>query len=312
MNQREFSFVGNNPLFLDVLKVAESLACSKAPFLITGEQGTGKRSLAFHIHSKSARKDKPFMVIDCSGSHQDVRNNILGYRDESTGKFHKGVFERANGGTVVLSHIEDLEESFQNRIYTIIQELPDYDIDLRVIATTTKNLSKYVGAGTFSRVLYSFFSATFIHVPALRERKDDINTLVDCFVTELSQKNSVQKPQVPSDMLESFKQEYWACNVRELKEYVEGCFSARQDNALTKTPETTSHKKVENSSYASGDNIKLMSLRDAEVLLIQKALMFTSENRTQAAKILGVSIRTLRNKINEYRVTGHSYFINLR
>jgi two-component system response regulator FlrC len=103
------------------------------------------------VHNNSARNAGEVLVVDCSQDAKQVENEILGYRDEETGSFNKGVLERANGGSVILANIDALDEKFQKRLYQILQELSDYDLDVRIMATTTKNLSKYVGAGRFYR-----------------------------------------------------------------------------------------------------------------------------------------------------------------
>ena len=117
------------------------------------------------------------ITVDCAQEPQDVENSILGYRDQETGRFHKGALESANGGTVVFSNVDGLEDNFQKRLHSILNELPDYDIDLRIISTTTKNLSKLVGSGRFYRGLYTAISANSINLIPLRERISDLQMI---------------------------------------------------------------------------------------------------------------------------------------
>ncbi len=303
-------FQGHNQDVKKLQDEIQHLAATKAPVLITGEKGSGKSFLAKYTHSLSSRKNNPLYVIDCSANFSEVRNQILGYRD-ATGSFNKGAFETGHTGTVVLENIESLEEKFQDKLHTIIQDLKDYDLDIRLIATTTKNLQKLVSSGAFSRSLYSFFASNCICTVPLRERKEDLKYFVSQTIQVIAQKEGVEAPQVKDDFNQKISEQYLSENFNELIEIIRSCFQKRTDNTLSfqlDNPDNTS-------SFHSADEsneIKLMSLKDAEKILIQKALIHTAENRTQAAKILGVSIRTLRNKINEYRVKGHNYFINLR
>jgi two-component system response regulator FlrC len=304
--------IGTNPKFVKAVEFAKNLSVSKTPILINGEIGTGKKSFCQYIHENSVRKDRPLMYIDCSKKPEDVKNEILGYRDDF-GKFHKGVLEKSNSGTVVFLNIESLEESFQKKLFTILSELGDYDLDIRVIATSTKNISKFVGSGRFYRALYSYFSSTQINIPPLRERKDDLQQVTDFYVEYFCHELSRDRLSVEPGVYDKIATFYWTQNLTELKLVIENavknCTGNILDlNALEIGERKTEGKMIENDE----DSFKLMSLKDAEKLLIKKALIHTSENRTQAAKILGVSIRTLRNKINEYRNEGSQFFLNLR
>lgn len=290
---------------------ARNLSVSKAAVLIVGENGVGKRTLGRYIHENSKRAQGPFELVDCSLSAQDVENKILGYRDSVTGRFNKGILEVANKGTVVFANIDCLDEEFQKRLHKIINELEDYDIDVRLIATTTKNLSKLVGAGRFYRGLFTLFSNNAVTIPALRERQEDLQRLARHFMGEFLGEESADV-EIDSVAMDRINSHYWANNIHELKQVISSSVN-NQSSLLDESVYETSDKKT--TSFMNDDDsdgVRLMSLKEAEKLLIKKALVHTSENRTQAAKILGVSIRTLRNKINEYRVDGSSYFINLR
>jgi two-component system response regulator FlrC len=308
MESVNVEYFGKDLKVIRSLEMARNLSATKAPMLVSGEAGLGKRALCQYVHTLSRRKDNPLLVVDCALEPKIVENQILGYRDEE-GKFHKGVLEQASKGTVVFANIEGLEEAFQKRVFQILTELEDYDFDIRLMATSTKNLSKLVGAGRFHRSLYTIFSNNQIVFRPLRERPEDIANIVTSYLGYHAPDVALTK--AASDKLTSH---YWTHNVKELL----AVLSATVDNIgeqmeVDVDDLTIGEKKITNSfSEEQSDEIKLMSLRDAEMLLIKKALIHTSENRTQAAKILGVSIRTLRNKINEYRLEGSSYFVNLR
>lgn len=165
-----FNLVGNHPKFNSALEMARNVAVTKTPILISGEVGSGKKAIGSYIHQNSARKNTRLEIVDCSVDATTVEKIVLGFRDDETGRFNRGVLEVANGGTVIFANIDALDEIFQKRLYTILQELPDYELDVRVLATTSKNLSKLVGAGKFSRALYTYFNGAQIDMVSLRER----------------------------------------------------------------------------------------------------------------------------------------------
>lgn len=311
MEMIKVELFGTDNRVVQALDQAKNLSVSKASVLIIGENGVGKRTLGRFIHENSNRANYGFELVDCSLSAQEVENKILGHRDPSTGRFTKGVLEAANKGTVVFANIDCLDEEFQKRLHKIINELEDYDLDVRLLATTTKNLSKLVGAGRFYRGLYSIFANNSLAIPALRERQEDLERLARHFMNELAQEhgNEIEIDQVALDRINSH---YWANNIHELKQVISSSITNNASLLDESSYETNDKKIVNFMSEDDSDGIRLMSLKDAEKLLIKKALIHTSENRTQAAKILGVSIRTLRNKINEYRTEGSQYFVNLR
>lgn len=312
MDNVRLELFGSDPKIQKAISISRNVAVTKAPVLIVGEAGTGKRYLGRFIHENSSRTEMPLKVVDCSEDVKKVENTILGYRDDETQRFHKGILEQANGGTVILSNVDCLDEEFQKRLHKILQELDDYDIDVRIIATTTKNLSKLVGAGRFYRGLYTLISNNSIVLTPLRERVQDLNIIADHFVDQFSEKMD-RKFRLSDTARNKILNHYWTYNVHELKTVLENCLGNANDEVITDEDIHIGEKKsVGMLNDDDSEGIRLMSLKEAEKLLIKKALVHTSENRTQAAKILGVSIRTLRNKINEYRNAGSSFFVNLR
>lgn len=300
---------GSDSRVQKAVNIAANVSVTKAPVLIAGEAGVGKRTLAQFIHENSERSGKPYQLVDCSVDEKIVENLILGWRDEN-GRFNKGVLEKANSGTVVFANIDGLEDTFQKKLHKIITELDDYDIDVRIIATTTKNLSKLVGSGRFYRALYTLVSNNTISLTPLRERIHDLEMMTRYFMRECSGARLVE---IDQSALDKILSHYWTHNIQELKAVIENSVANCQGTFLTEADLEIGEKKAVNMiSEDDNEGIRLMSLKEAEKLLIKKALIHTSENRTQAAKILGVSIRTLRNKINEYRKVGSSYFVNLR
>ncbi len=310
MNTTTAEYFGQDPKVVKSLKIAKNVAVTKAPVLIVGEAGIGKKTLASFVHENSTRVNKPFLTVDCSKETLEVENQILGFRDAETGRFLKGVLENGNGGTIVLVNVDGLDDVFQKKLHKILGELEDYDIDVRLIATTTKNLSKLVGAGRFYRGLYTMISSNTITLTPLRERVGDIELIAKNIIQELTDGRDVQ---IMEDAMKKIVGHYWTHNVKELKAIIESTLANFDGNEISEEQLEIGEKKAVNIiSEDDSEGIRLMSLKEAERLLIKKALVHTSENRTQAAKILGVSIRTLRNKINEYRNEGNSYFVNLR
>jgi len=305
--------VGNHPKFNIALETARNVAVTKTPVLISGEAGSGKKALGAYIHNNSVRKNARIEIVDCTNDSQTVEKIVLGYRDDQSGKFNRGVIELANGGTVIFANVDALDENFQKRLYTILQELPDYELDVRILATTSKNLSKLVGAGKFSRALYTYFSGAQIDMIALRERGTDVELIARHFIEEYATENDAGDISLCSDAARKLTDYNWNNNLHELRSFIRKTLNNMDGKTLDVQAIEKGERKVEFTSVETDeDGLKLMSLKDAEKLLIKKALVYTSENRTQAAKILGVSIRTLRNKINEYRSEGASYFVNLR
>jgi two-component system response regulator FlrC len=304
--------IGANPKLQKAIEMGHGIASTKIPVLVVGESGTGKKTLCEMMHLSCGRKDKPFIVVDCAREITDVQNDILGHRNFD-GKFVKGAIERANGGSVVFSNIDALDEAFQKKLFTILTELGDYDLDVRLMATTSKNLSKYVGAGRFYRALYVLFSAQQIVIPPLRERKEDISGIISYYVDYYSNLFGLGTVNIDGAVMHKLESSYWTHNVSELMISIENAVRNCNGHMLDLFALESGEKRYEGKvSDDEEEALKLMTLRDAEKLLIKKALIHTSENRTQAAKILGVSIRTLRNKINEYRSEGAQYFVNLR
>lgn len=304
--------VGNHPKFKKSLELAGNVAVTKTPVLITGEAGCGKKTLGTWIHLQSARQNGNLEIVDCATDAAEVERRVLGFR-EADGRFQRGVLEAANGGTVIFAHIDALDDNFQKRLYTILQELPDYELDVRVLATTTKNLSKLVGAGKFSRALLNYFGGAQIHLLPLRERGTDVELIAASFVQEWCAENGVDAFEIDQQASARLTEQTWGQNLAELRHAIRHAAAQVTTGRLDLACFQGAEKRTDGpTGEGDEDGVKLMSLREAEKLLIKKALVYTAENRTQAARILGVSIRTLRNKINEYRTEGSQYFVNLR
>lgn len=305
---------GKDERIIHSIELANNYSKMETPVLLTGENGTGKRSLCMHIHEKSQRCNGPLLLVDCQENSKIVEDKILGYKNADTGRFNKGILEKAHNGSIILANIDAMDENFQKKLYKIFLDLPDYELNVRVMATTTKNLSKLVGIGKFYRALYIYLSGHQINIAPLRERKDDIVYLAQMYLDRLSFEVNKPKKIFTQGCISKLENHFWSNNVSELINTLKDNFINNNDETFNTENFIIGEKKEASYSNSSDvdDSLQLMSLRDAEKLLIRKALIHTSENRTQAAKILGVSIRTLRNKINEYRSDGTNFFVNLR
>ena len=184
MNTVNVELFGKDPKIQKAINVASNVSVTKAPVLITGETGVGKKTLARFVHENSTRKDCPYEIVDCSLDSTQVENLTLGWRD-AEGRFNKGALEKANTGTVVFSNIDCLDEDFQKKLHKILSEIEDYDIDIRILATTTKNLSKLVGSGRFYRGLYMMVSSNSINLTPLRERTHDLENMAIYFANSI-------------------------------------------------------------------------------------------------------------------------------
>ena len=235
---------------------ARNLSVSKAAVLIVGENGVGKRTLGRYIHENSGRSAQAFELVDCSLPAQEVENRILGHRDNATGRFNKGILEAANRGTVVFANIDCLDEEFQKRLHKIINELEDYDIDVRLIATTTKNLSKLVGAGRFYRGLYTIFSNNAVTIPALRERQEDLERLARHFMNEMAENQTVEIDSVAMDRINSH---YWANNIHELKQVISSSISNNSSLLDESAYEVSDKKSVNFMSEDDSDGVRPVS-----------------------------------------------------
>ena len=257
----ESKFVGNHPKIIKAIEFSKNVAVTKAPVLIVGESGSGKRTICQYIHEMSARKNAEVLAVDCSQEAKAVENEILGYRDEE-GKFNKGVLERANAGSIILNNIDALDETFQKRLYQILQELADYDLDVRILATTTKNLSKYVGSGRFYRALYTYFSGSQISLIPLRERGADIEALAEFFAAEYTTANQREAVNFTEEAKKKIGSFYWAHNVAELKSVIESTIENSTDVSIDVNAIEIGEKKAETvTNEADEDGMRIISLK---------------------------------------------------
>lgn len=313
--------ITNDQLMIRVLEVAEAVAKSDATVLVQGESGTGKELIARLIHSSSPRAQQPFVAVNCAALPDSLlESELFGHEKGAfTGAQARkiGKFELAHGGTILLDEISEMELALQAKLLRVLQEREidrvggrdPISIDVRVVATTNRNLEEYVKEGKFRADLYYRLNVIPITLPSLRERRGDIKLLAEHFMRLFL---GDEGPQLTGEILEALSHYPWPGNVRELQNAVEraailsrGRAPQGADFLLTGPLAARIERESVESSLVEGDSelsIRSgMTVHEMEKRLILETLKSTGNNRTQAADLLGISIRTLRNKLHEYR-----------
>ncbi|RUM87156.1 MAG: sigma-54-dependent Fis family transcriptional regulator [Thermodesulfatator sp.] len=311
----EEGFLTRDPGLRTLLERLRPVARSPAPVLITGESGTGKEVLARWIHRISDRARGPFLAINCAALPEALlESELFGYEK---GAFSgaltrkKGKFELADGGTILLDEITEMPLPLQAKLLRVLQEgevdrlggAYPVKVDVRVIATTNRDIEEEVRAGRFREDLYFRLNVIPVRLPPLRERRADIPYLAEHFLREFSQRYHKAIRGFHPEVLEIFERYPFPGNVRELKNLVERAV------LLAQGPEITLEDllwKVSPSTLNPAEESPppLKPLRELEKEAILAALKASGGNRTRAAEILGISVRTLRNKLKAFRAQG--------
>ncbi len=296
-----------------LLDLARNIASSNATVLIQGESGTGKELVARYIYENSPRRDKPFVAINCAAIPENLlESELFGHEKGAfTGAATRriGKFEMANHGTILLDEISEMSLQLQAKLLRVLQEFEldriggktSIPIDVRVICTTNEDLRRVVDEGKFREDLFYRLNVIPLTIPPLRERKEDIPLLVEHFLKGNGEKEGVSREVAVSQEAEALLQKYdWKGNVRELENFIQRAALVCEDGVI-EPRHFFLDGVVESQSESSGVPVG-STLREMEKQLILKTLEEVGGNRTHAAKVLGISIRTLRNKLNEYRV----------
>jgi two-component system response regulator AtoC len=322
--QREVArAVGERPIvaasepMIDVLEMIERTAEYKTTVLLEGESGTGKEVLARAVHSQSARRNDPFIAINCAAIPENLlESELFGYaKGAFTGanKAHRGIFEEANGGTIFLDEIGELPLPLQAKLLRVLQEeeirpvgdAKSRKVDVRIIAATIRNLESEVGLGNFREDLFYRLNVVRIVVPPLRERQKDIPLLVDTFLEQF--RKTLGKPvrSLSNEAYSHLVNYYWPGNVRELENVIERAMILCKGDVIG-ADDLTNSVTEKSSAITNMDGSINLSLKTAkrhmEEDLILKALKETEGNRTHAAKLLGISHRSLLYKLKEYSI----------
>ena len=303
--------ITRNRQLLKLLEMARNIADSKAPVFIQGESGTGKELFARHIHHSRTGGKRPFVAFNCAALPDGLlESELFGHEKGSfTGAVSRkrGKFELAHGGTIVLDEISEMNINLQAKLLRVLQEsevdrIGGQDpiaIDVRVMATTNQDIEACTQKGDFRSDLYYRLNVVPFKLPPLRDRKEDIPLLVDHFIEKYNKIDGRQVEGATDDAVKVLEQMEWPGNVRELENIVERavllCKGKHIDTADLFVMEEPPPTENEATIPFTG------SLKEMEKKMIFQALGETDGNRTHAADILGISVRTLRNKLNEYR-----------
>lgn len=302
--------ISNHPEIKEILRIASSVANSKAPVLVQGASGTGKELLASYIHQQSFRAKKPLIAINCAAIPAGLlESELFGYeRGAFTGanQARPGKFELSNGSTLLLDEIGEMELSLQAKLLRAIQEgvidriggrIP-IKVDIKLIATTNRNLKEMVRNGQFREDLFYRINTIPLIIPSLKERREDIEPYAEWFRGIFSKENNRIVRGISNEAMQALINFPWEGNIRELENTIERAVLLCQGSVIT-----TNDLRLELSNLdQSRPEITIGgTIREVERNLILSTLEKCGGNRTQAAKILGISLRTLRNKLSRYR-----------
>ena len=333
--QESRSLVTRDPSMEQVIKLADQIAPSEASILITGESGVGKEVMARYIHQKSRRADKPFISVNCAAIPDNLlESELFGHEKGAfTGAVARrvGKFEEADGGTLLLDEISEMDARLQAKLLRALQEREidrvggqkPVKVNIRVLATSNRDLAQAVREGTFREDLLYRLNVVNLKLPALRERPADILALAEHFIKKYAAANGVPEKPLAETTRRRLIQHPWPGNVRELEnamhravllstgpEIEEGSVRLPDGQPLSQTTPDLASEAASRAALAAGDvdfttrNLVGQTVAQVEQQLIIDTLQHCLGNRTHAANILGISIRTLRNKLKEYSEAG--------
>ena len=307
--------VGQSKKMQEVMLVVETVAPSVAPVLITGETGSGKEIVARTIHRLSPRAARPFVAINCSAIPESLmESEIFGHeRGAFTGAAERrlGCFELADGGTLLLDEIGEMPAPTQAKLLRVLEDSKvrrlgsksETPIDVRVLAATNKDSQQAVAQGHLRQDLFFRLNVFHIHLPPLREHKEDLGQLTEHLLRDINEKHKRDVRGVSSEVMDQFRSHTWPGNIRELRNVLERAAIACERGVITRQnlPADFGHG-------AGGGGGQLAALRfpvgvtvdEVERELIRQTLSATSNNKTRAAELLGISLKTLHNKLKEY------------
>jgi len=308
--QEQDFFVGESPAFRDLVARAKHIAQTDADILIEAESGTGKELLARLIHRASPRASKPFVAVNCSAFPENLlESELFGHvRGAFTGAMNAkpGKFQVADGGTLLLDEIGEMPLSLQPKLLRVLQErevdrLGDtrpVPIDVRVIATTNRSLSSQIEAGVFRSDLFYRLNVIPLSIPPLRDRREDILKLAEHFLAKYEPATRRGQFRISAELASSLQDHDWPGNVRELSNFMRRALAL--SHGATLGPELFG-SVARTSAPAQENRLKPgITLQDMERRLLEATLEATNGNRTRTAEMMGVSLRTVRNKIREY------------
>lgn len=313
------NIIGRSRKMLELFDQLKLVASSKATVFIQGASGSGKELVARALHYNSPRRNQPFVKINCAALPEGlIESELFGHEKGAfTGaiKTTKGKFELANGGTLLMDEISEMNPLLQAKLLRVLQEREfekigdsrTIHIDVRIIATTNRDIHKYIDEGKFREDLFFRLNVVPVKLPTLAERTEDIPLLVEHFIAKWAPEHGREASSISEEAMSFLQKQEWPGNVRELENAVERAIVLCEEKTLQLRhflSEPVSQGKDSSAVYNLAASTPLTTIADMEKQMIIKALEENQGNRTHAAELLGISIRTLRNKLREYRELG--------
>jgi DNA-binding NtrC family response regulator len=312
--------VGTSPRMRELFALLQQAAPSKACVFITGESGTGKELVARTIHALSPRREGPFIAINCAALPETlIESELFGHeRGSFTGAFERraGCFEIAQHGTLLLDEIGEMPIGTQAKLLRILEDSKvrrlgaktEFEADVRLLASTNKAPEEAVRGGHLREDLYYRLNVFHVHLPPLRDRKEDIPPMAEALLGNLNRKHECRVAGVSPAVMEAFSRHNWPGNVRELRNVLERAVILAGEGIieLKHLPaflQGEAGRPPGQAAPAGGDDIRFpvgTTVEEAEKGLILRTLEHTRNNKTRAAEILGISLKTLHNKLKEY------------
>jgi DNA-binding NtrC family response regulator len=306
--EREDEFVTGDPRVLELLELVDRVAPADVPVLVTGESGTGKELIARRVHARSRRAAGPFVAVNAAALPETLADSeLFGHeRGAFTGaeRARAGRFEEASGGTLFLDEVAELPSALQAKLLRVLEERTvrrlgserDLPVDVRIVAATNRDLAREVETGRFRRDLFFRLAVVPVALPPLRERPGDIERLARHFVVRLAARHRVAVPELTPDALETLRAHSWPGNARELRNVLESAVVVHAGNPIR--PE---HLRVTGS--AAGPQSLPLDEETREREAVLEALRRSGGNREDAAKLLGISVRTLYYRLRRWGLT---------
>lgn len=326
----DHQFIYRDRVMMKVVSLADQIAPSEASIMITGESGTGKEVMARYVHNKSRRANKPFVSVNCAAIPENLlESELFGHEKGSfTGAVARriGKFEEADGGTLFLDEISEMDVRLQSKLLRALQEREidrvggtgPVKVNLRILATSNRDLQEEIKEGRFREDLHFRLNVVNLSIPSLRERPEDIRVLCKHFAKKYAEFNAINEKEVSDEAMQVLINHSWPGNVRELENTLHRAVLLTTGNTINKhdilLPDGKPHVEIQ--AQAGGGNspegtaplaqssMVGKTVSDVERDLIIDTLKHCLGNRTHAANILGISIRTLRNKLNIYMSEG--------
>ncbi|HJR22216.1 MAG TPA: sigma-54 dependent transcriptional regulator [Dongiaceae bacterium] len=331
------ALIFRDPAMKAVLKLADQVAPSDASIMITGESGTGKEVMARYIHAHSKRASKPFISVNCAAIPENLlESELFGHEKGSfTGAIARriGKFEEANGGTLLLDEISEMHPRLQAKLLRAIQErvidrvggTTPVKVDIRLLATSNRDLQEEVRKGNFRDDLFFRLNVMALELPALRHRPADIAALAEHFTKKYAEANGIRITSIAPEVMDTLRAHEWRGNVRELENTMHRAVLLAQDSVIgpgaimltggrgipvsALQPQATAPAGPGTAKAAAAANGVTSALVGRTVAAVERDLIIDTlqhclGNRTHAANILGISIRTLRNKLKQYNEEG--------